>query len=167
MHRNARRGFPFAPLCREGRGERGSVRARVRRGQARPGAVCAVCRGSQARPARADPHTPPEGLRAQGTGVPGQGQHRGTAKPQGPLKGRRRPPHLASLCASGATNARRDRRSYRRGSSESLFWGRPLSLGDSQTRPPAGFAPLTRLSGSRPGPPPLRWQRRTAPAAPT
>lgn len=133
--------------------------------QSGPGAV----RGTPgpAGPSRADPHTargseprprlPMERLR--------QRQRRGTAKTQGALKGCRRPPHLASLRASGVTNARRDRRSYRRGS---------RTCGDSRypcvTQMAAGLVLLSgspRLAAAVPGSTAaLRWQTRTALAAP-
>lgn len=171
LQRNPLRRFPFIPLCQ---GQLGLAqlspcpRCREAAGPGRcvPAPPATQAQPGQTRTARGAPRPWVQlGIKALR-----QGQHRGTAKIQGALKGCRGPPHLASLYASGATNARRDRRSYRRGSGKSPFWGQPLSQGDSQTQEPAGFVLLTQISLGlqrvrRAPPPPLRLQARTALAA--
>lgn len=122
-------------------------------GPAQPG-PCAL--RSEARPGPAPParrgrstHTPrgASGQRPRlGMDMLGQGQRRGTARTPGALTGCHRPPHLASLSASGVPNARTDRRSYGRGSRSPPLWGQALSLGDSNAQMPAGFALRSPLS---------------------
>lgn len=171
LHRNPLRRFQFIPQ----RGGQGGQRSPVRALRAaRPGLARHPPPGGARRGRSTHTSRGASGQRPRlGMDMLGQGQRRGTARTPGALTGCHRPPHLASLSASGVPNARTDRRSHGRGSRSPPLWGQALSLGDSNAQMPAGFAllsphpdlPAPALAAGAP-PPPERWQTRTAPAGP-